>query len=72
MSLISNRCPFAGTAAGGSGLGPDAAGYVLSITKAYTTRVGAGPFPTEQDKNYGETALYWAGRSRRAGAGESS
>ena len=37
----------AAQAATGSGLGPSAIGYVLGITKAYTTRVGAGPFPTE-------------------------
>jgi adenylosuccinate synthase len=36
-----------GTAASGSGMGPGAVGYVLGITKAYTTRVGSGPFPTE-------------------------
>jgi adenylosuccinate synthase len=36
-----------GEAASGSGLGPAAVGYVLGITKAYTTRVGSGPFPTE-------------------------
>jgi adenylosuccinate synthase len=36
-----------GQAASGSGLGPGAVGYVLGITKAYTTRVGSGPFPTE-------------------------
>lgn len=37
----------AGAAATGSGIGPLAFDYVLGITKAYTTRVGAGPFPTE-------------------------
>ena len=37
----------AGAACSGSGCGPDAIEYVLGITKAYTTRVGAGPFPTE-------------------------
>jgi len=37
----------AGNAAAGSGLGPDMLHYVLGITKAYTTRVGSGPFPTE-------------------------
>ena len=39
----------AGQAAAGSGMGPGAVGYVLGIVKAYTTRVGSGPFPTEQD-----------------------
>ncbi|MDE0256213.1 MAG: adenylosuccinate synthetase, partial [Rhodospirillaceae bacterium] len=43
----------AGQAAIGSGQGPGAIGYVLGITKAYTTRVGAGPFPTEQDNETG-------------------
>jgi adenylosuccinate synthase len=41
----SNTC--AGAAATGSGVGPGRLDYVLGITKAYTTRVGAGPFPTE-------------------------
>jgi adenylosuccinate synthase len=36
-----------GQAASGAGIGPGAVGYVLGITKAYTTRVGSGPFPTE-------------------------
>ena len=44
----------AGQAASGSGMGPDQIGYVLGITKAYTTRVGAGPFPTEQDNDVGQ------------------
>ena len=44
---------MAGQAAIGSGQGPGAIGYVLGITKAYTTRVGAGPFPTEQDNETG-------------------
>jgi len=43
-----------GQAATGSGMGPDQVGYVLGITKAYTTRVGEGPFPTEQDNEVGE------------------
>jgi adenylosuccinate synthase len=44
----------AGQAATGSGLGPNAIGYVLGIVKAYTTRVGSGPFPTEQLNAIGE------------------
>jgi adenylosuccinate synthase len=40
-------------AAVGAGLGPGAIGYVLGITKAYTTRVGSGPFPSEQDNEIG-------------------
>jgi adenylosuccinate synthase len=51
--FVTSSNTIAGTAAGGSGLGPDAAGFVLGITKAYTTRVGAGPFPTEQDNDTG-------------------
>lgn len=39
----------------GAGVGPKAIGYVLGITKAYTTRVGTGPFPTEQINEIGET-----------------
>jgi adenylosuccinate synthase len=44
----------AGGAATGSGVGPLAIDYVLGITKAYSTRVGNGPFPTELDNSYGE------------------
>ena len=44
----------AGQAATGSGMGPGAIGYVLGITKAYTTRVGSGPFPTELTDATGE------------------
>jgi len=42
-------------AATGSGSGPDKINYVLGITKAYTTRVGSGPFPTELDDEIGES-----------------
>jgi adenylosuccinate synthase len=44
--VTSSNC-VAGNAAAGSGVGPDQLHYVLGITKAYTTRVGGGPFPTE-------------------------
>jgi adenylosuccinate synthase len=44
----------AGQAATGGGVGPGAVGYVLGITKAYTTRVGSGPFPTELEDEIGE------------------
>lgn len=44
----------AAQAAVGSGVGPKSIGYVLGITKAYTTRVGMGPFPTEQQNETGE------------------
>jgi len=43
-----------GQAASGSGLGTGAVGYVLGITKAYTTRVGSGPFPTELTDQTGQ------------------
>ena len=46
--VTSSNC-VAGNAAAGSGLGPGMLHYVLGITKAYTTRVGGGPFPTELD-----------------------
>jgi adenylosuccinate synthase len=44
--VTSSNC-VAGNAAAGSGLGPDQLHYILGIAKAYTTRVGSGPFPTE-------------------------
>jgi adenylosuccinate synthase len=44
---VTSSNTVAGNAAAGSGLGPGAIGYVLGIAKAYTTRVGGGPFPTE-------------------------
>jgi adenylosuccinate synthase len=44
---VTSSSTVAGQAATGSGLGPRAVGYVLGIVKAYTTRVGEGPFPTE-------------------------
>ena len=44
----------AGTTGAGSGTGPNAAGFVLGIVKAYTTRVGSGPFPTELDDSTGQ------------------
>jgi adenylosuccinate synthase len=51
--FVTSSNTVAGQAAAGSGLGPGAIGYVLGITKAYTTRVGEGPFPTEQDNEVG-------------------
>ena len=44
---VTSSNPTAGGAATGTGVGPKDIDYVLGITKAYTTRVGAGPFPTE-------------------------
>ena len=51
---VTSSNTVAGQAAAGSGLGPSAIGYVLGIAKAYTTRVGSGPFPTEQENDIGE------------------
>jgi adenylosuccinate synthase len=52
--FVTSSNTIAGTAAGGSGLGPGAVGFVLGIAKAYTTRVGSGPFPTELQDEIGE------------------
>ena len=71
--VTSSNC-VAGAAAAGSGVGPQALHYVLGITKAYTTRVGSGPFPTElindvgrhiaaKGNEFGATT----GRARRVG-----
>jgi adenylosuccinate synthase len=72
--FVTSSNTVAGTAAAGSGLGPGAAGFVLGIVKAYTTRVGAGPFPTELDdatgQRLGERGREFGtvtGRKRRCG-----
>jgi adenylosuccinate synthase len=52
--FVTSSNTIAGTAAGGSGLGPGAVGFVLGIAKAYTTRVGSGPFPTELEDATGQ------------------
>ena len=52
--FVTSSNTIAGSAAGGTGLGPSAAGFVLGIVKAYTTRVGSGPFPTELDDEIGQ------------------
>ena len=75
--VTSSNC-VAGNAAAGSGVGPQLLGYVLGITKAYCTRVGGGPFPTELDWETPGTVGYHlstvgaergvtTGRSRRCG-----
>ena len=51
--FVTSSNTVAANAATGSGMGPGAIGYVLGIAKAYVTRVGAGPFPTEQDNDVG-------------------
>jgi adenylosuccinate synthase len=52
--FVTSSNTIAAQAATGSGIGPRYAGYVLGIAKAYTTRVGAGPFPTELMDAIGE------------------
>jgi adenylosuccinate synthase len=75
--VTSSNC-VAGNAAAGSGLGPGMLHYVLGITKAYTTRVGSGPFPTELDMDTPASVGYHlstvgqergtvTGRARRCG-----
>ena len=51
---VTSSNTIAGQAAIGTGIGPSALNHVLGITKAYTTRVGEGPFPTEQDNEDGQ------------------
>ena len=51
---VTSSNTVSGTVASGSGMGPGAAGFVLGIVKAYTTRVGSGPFPTELEDEIGE------------------
>ena len=62
--VTSSNC-VAGAAAAGSGIGPNMLHYVLGITKAYTTRVGSGPFPTELDDDIGK---HLASRGQEFGA----
>lgn len=75
--VTSSNC-VAGNAAAGSGVGPGMLHYILGITKAYCTRVGSGPFPTELDwQNPGTPGYHMStvgaekgvttGRSRRCG-----
>ena len=52
---VTSSNTVAGQAAAGSGIAPGAVGFVLGITKAYTTRVGSGPFPTELNDEIGRT-----------------
>ncbi|MCU0731967.1 MAG: adenylosuccinate synthase [Hyphomonas sp.] len=52
--FVTSSNTVAAQAASGSGMGPRAVGYVLGIAKAYTTRVGSGPFPTELADAVGE------------------
>ncbi|WFU46945.1 adenylosuccinate synthase [Sinorhizobium terangae] len=52
--FVTSSNTVAGQAAAGSGMGPGSLGYILGITKAYTTRVGEGPFPTELNDEVGQ------------------
>ena len=52
--FVTSSNTVASSAATGTGCGPNSINYVLGITKAYTTRVGEGPFPTELDNEVGE------------------
>ncbi len=52
--FVTSSNTLAAQAALGAGVGPSTVGYVLGITKAYTTRVGQGPFPTELDDEIGK------------------
>jgi len=72
--FVTSSSATAGGAATGTGVGPTAIGTVISVTKAYVTRVGEGPFPTEIHESIGETLRargqeYGAvtGRPRRCG-----
>ena len=72
--FVTSSNTLAAAAALGAGTGADAVGYVLGITKAYTTRVGSGPFPTELDddtgRGLGERGREFGtvtGRARRCG-----
>ena len=62
--FVTSSSTVAGQAAAGTGLGPTAIGYVLGITKAYTTRVGEGPFPTE---DFGEVGNFLGQRGHEFG-----
>ncbi|OZE91371.1 adenylosuccinate synthase [Rhodococcus sp. 15-2388-1-1a] len=71
---VTSSNPTAGGASVGSGIGPNKIGTVLGILKAYTTRVGSGPFPTELFDNHGEYLAkqggevgVTTGRARRTG-----
>jgi len=72
--FVTSSNPVTGGALASTGLGPQEVGRVIGVTKAYTTRVGAGPFPTEQTDEVGETLVKrgdeygtTTGRRRRCG-----
>jgi len=53
--FVTSSSPIAGGACTGAGVGPKHLQHVMGVVKAYVTRVGSGPFPTEQDNEIGET-----------------
>jgi adenylosuccinate synthase len=72
--FVTSSSPTAGGACAGSGIGPTRITTVIGVVKAYTTRVGAGPFPTELDGEQGEWLRkaggeygVTTGRARRCG-----
>ncbi|MBX7250134.1 MAG: adenylosuccinate synthase [Caulobacteraceae bacterium] len=72
--FVTSSNTVSGQAAAGSGMGPSSVGFVLGIVKAYTTRVGSGPFPTELEdaigQHLGEKGKEFGvvtGRKRRCG-----
>jgi adenylosuccinate synthase len=72
--FVTSSNPTSGGAASGSGIGPNRIETVIGILKAYTTRVGSGPFPTELDDEFGEYLRktggevgVTTGRNRRCG-----
>lgn len=72
--FVTSSSTLSGSAMIGAGIGPGTINQVMGITKAYTTRVGSGPFPTEEDSDIGEKLRTigsefgaTTGRSRRCG-----
>lgn len=72
--FVTSSSPAAGGACAGSGVGPTRVDRIIGILKAYTTRVGSGPFPTEQSGESGELLQraggefgVTTGRARRCG-----
>lgn len=72
--FVTSSNTIAGSACTGAGIGPTCINHVIGIVKAYTTRVGNGPFPTEQDNESGEALRSFGGefgattgRPRRCG-----
>ena len=72
--FVTSSNTIAGSACTGAGVGPTLIDHVIGIVKAYTTRVGNGPFPTEQDNETGEALRSFGGefgattgRPRRCG-----